>query len=251
MSDELIDAALLEPAGGPVERPRFRLQQLFVLMAVMAVMLAVSGPPQSFPEEPESEAYQHLMTAWTVVTAILNSVALTVTGYGLVWRRRGGAFLVQPGHWLLLVMSIAALVGVIQTIGFRVLTRFTDFDVPTTPTGAPTMPSNVQIALIIGMFGFSMAVVAIHLIVNILVGRKQTEQRWKWVFYLKAMGVFLWFLGSIFVLGWLVRSVQLDRREQIRHDSFHWCGVALELCLDVLMLAWSAGTVVFLSAQFM
>jgi hypothetical protein len=91
------------------------------------------------------------------------------------------------------------------------------------------------IVLSIASLGFQIAF-------NIYFGRQQTERRWASVFYLKALSPFLWMLGLIVCLFWLIRVTVLDRRDGHTRDSLHRFGVALELACYLATITLSLGT---------
>jgi len=232
VTDDTISSTALA-SSEPPEQPHFRLQHMFVLTAVMAVMLALQSPQTEFPEQFQiSPLYRHFLMAWGIVVAILNALAITVAGYGLYWRKRGGRFLEEPGHWLLLSMAIAALVSVVQVAGLRLLAMFTDVDLQTTQAGAMTPEDWVAI---IATMLLSFASIGVHIGVNVYFGRKQSAWRWRWMFYLKAFALFLWVIGMLAIVVCLVRTILLDRRDGIHRDATHKCGAALELAIDSFM----------------
>jgi hypothetical protein len=99
------------------------------------------------------------------------------------------------------------------------------------------------------LFGaMSVAFLGFQIALNIFFGRKQTERRWKWLFYFKALSPFLWVLGQFLCLVWLIRTIVRDRRDGVARDSIHRMGVALELAYHVVTIALTLSTVALMVA---
>src|SRR5262245_54032043 len=106
---------LAQPESGAVRSRiktaplKLRVHHLFALTAVMAALLAISGPReiQGF-EIPATVKF--IFSVLGVLYAILASVAITVVAYGVAWRCQGYLFFHEPGHWLLVTVSVEQLI---------------------------------------------------------------------------------------------------------------------------------------------
>jgi hypothetical protein len=206
----------------PNDRMQLRLQHIFVLTAVMAAMLAVNGPMQASNSDfqPSGLMLVFWFTAGTLHT-LLSAAALTILGYGIAWYRRGMRFFDQPGHWLLVDISLGALLQLVPVIAFRL--------------GA------WPLAMIFG-FGFLFFVLARMVFLVYLGIKKCRERRWKNVFYLMALSMLLYGLGNLFVLIAIFFAARTDRRTQAVRDQAHRCGVWLESASSALSLLFGAFT---------
>jgi hypothetical protein len=123
MTDSLIDDSKTPPLADDAiseekfrsDRPRFRLRlhHFFSLTAVMALLLTIAGP-QNYLMGGDIELPAPILviqSVFGVAYEIPSAVALTALGYGIAAYRRGELFFNQPGHWLLVEISIVALLG--------------------------------------------------------------------------------------------------------------------------------------------
>lgn len=233
------------------ERLRFRLWHLFLLMAVTAVVLTITAPNQiSLPGLSADSPLYLAFTGLGVVGSIVTAAAITAAGLGLYWRKHGQQFLEQPGHWLLLELGIAAVGATILQVAFRLLIGPTPGG-PIVPPPTPNSPqSPPAFALFVGIGLCSLLFVVAIVILNVRFGLKQSEQRWRWVFYFKALSPLLWALGTIVLLIALVNAVRGDSREGVLRDSVHQCGVILQFFSALLGLATTILSVGLLWRQF-
>jgi hypothetical protein len=224
------------------DRPqRLRLHHLFVLTAVMAVLLAIQGPQRDY----FTGNYQPppaLRMLWLVVGiahTILSAAALTVLGYGIVGHRRGLRFFDQPGHWLVVEISLTALFGIVPGIGYRLLLG--NFGSPKQPT-----MGDHQMQILMILMGYSVLVLVLgRIALNIYLGKsKCNERRWKSVFYAKALATILFGLGDLIVGLLTINALRADRRQQVIRDAGHWCGVAIQIALISLTLV-SVASMIF------
>jgi hypothetical protein len=236
-----VDVLAPENRDPQSERPNFRLQHLFVLTAVIAVMLTVSAPLHVFPAGVElPQFFRHVLTCAGISYSILSAIAITAAGYGLYWRKRGAPFLDQPGHWLLLETAITGLVGLVQQLFLRLGNAWFGINLYA-PNPAPKPTTDLFFLIGVGLF--SLVIIVIHLGLNIYFGRKQQERRWRSVFYLKAAALFLWAIGAVLILLRLGRVIVLDRRGALPRDGAHWCGVALQFAISGFTLLISIGSI--------
>ena len=87
----------------------------------MAVLLGINGPQGSYggtSSEPPDFVRIFSIVLGTAHT-LLSAVALTALGYGIARYRRGMWLFDQPGHWLLVEISITALIYVLPSIAYR------------------------------------------------------------------------------------------------------------------------------------
>lgn len=228
------------------EWPRFRLSQLLVLFTLIAVFLAISGRPVKFPNQ-TPWLWEYVQIGWIFVSSVLNSFAITIAGYCFYDRSQDAKFLRQPGHWLLVSIAILAVLSAIQTVGYRVFWTNGGFEIySSTPAPAPTTSPSPTPMILFG--AMSVAFLGFQIAPNIFFGRKQTERRWKWLFYFKALSPFLWVLGQFLCLVWLIRTIVRDRRDGVARDSIHRMGVALELAYHVVTIALTLSTVALMVA---
>lgn len=223
------------------DRPqRLRLHHLFVLTAVMAVLLAINGPlrDKAYANYEPSSAVRMLWLVVGITHAILTAAALTALGYGIVGYRRGSRFFDQPGHWLLVEISLTTLFGIVPGLGYRLMADV-DF------AKQPTMGDH-QMQILMILMGYSVLVLVFgRIALNVYLGKwKCNESRWKPVFYTKALAAIVFGLGDLIVGLVTIRALRADGREQITRDAFHWCGVAIQLALISLTLV-SVASMIF------
>jgi hypothetical protein len=219
------DAKETEPSDLTLSesRPRWRLHHFFALTAVAAILLAIHGPQPDYwagTDVKPPKLMLMLMTAWTVVYVLLISVAVTAVAYGVIWHRKGLLFFDQPGHWLLVEIGIIGLFGLVPAVVYRWL--IADMDITNDDFAMAAM-------LFTGFYSLFVAII-IPIALNIYIGLKKCrEARWSVVFYIKAPANLLFGLGSVAVIIALLIVANRDRRENVRRDSSHWCGVWLQL----------------------
>lgn len=99
---------------------RIRLHHLFAVTAVLAAQLAIAGP-QGLLDLPNQSAgsLQTIQLVCGLAHVIPTSIALTALGYGIVAYRRGQLFFNQPGHWLLVEISLITLLSIPTTLVMR------------------------------------------------------------------------------------------------------------------------------------
>jgi hypothetical protein len=213
------------------DRPqRFRLHHLFVLTAVMAVLLAINGPHRDYAGFNPPPVLMMLWLVIGIAHTSLSAAALTALGYGIAWHRRRLRFFDQPGHWLLVEISLTALFGIVPGIGYRLLG---DIGNPKQPT-----MGDIHMGIVIALMGYSLLVLVFgRIAINIYLGRtKCNERQWKSVFYAKALAAILFGLGDLIVCLMTILAVRADSRQQVTRDAGHWCGVAIQLALCSLTL---------------
>jgi hypothetical protein len=208
------------------DRPRLRLHHLLVLTAVMAVLLAINGPMRNYASDKYKPPEFFRILSITLGTAhtLLSAIALTAFGYGIAWHRRGMRFFDQPGHWLLVDVSIGALLYVVPSIAFRF---------------------GAAMSMVFFNYAFMaitlIAITIARILFEVYLGMKKCrERRWKSVFYIKAVANLIFGLGSLFILLAIIYALRVDRKSQTVRDQGHWCGVWLELALVGLSLVTSA-----------
>lgn len=206
------------------ESPRLRLHHLLVLTAVMAVLLAINGPERNYGNVNYKPPQFFRISSLALGTAhtLLSAVALTALGYGIAWHRRGMRFFDQPGHWLLVDISIGALLYMAPSIAIR---------------------SGAAINMVFIGYAF-LATIFVRMLFDIYLGSKKCrERRWKSVFYVKAIANLIFGLGSLLVLLAIFYALRVDRKSQIVRDQTHWFGVWLQLAYSGLALVSSALTI--------
>jgi hypothetical protein len=227
------------------EKPRIqlRLHHFFALTAVMAVLLAVRGP-QQFGESPVKmpPAVVTIQAVFSVLYQIPAAVALTALGYGIAAYRRGELFFNQPGHWLLVEVSLMSLLGIPLAIVFR-LSHF----------GSKTVPGDVPLVWMIVFGAYSLLVLFLgRILINIYLGsRKCPQSRWKRVFYCKAASTVLSIIGEVLVLVFLIMAMRADRQERLLRNAGHWCGMYVQLAHSLLMVAGGAAGIVGMVVFFL
>jgi hypothetical protein len=213
--------------------PRLRLHHLFALTSVMAVMMGLSGPQYDFGPQPADvpQLLRIILVCWGLVYSLLTSIAVTIVAYGIAWKRSGARFFDQPGHWLMAEIALASLLGLLAQIAYR---------------AARALSSNGDAdASLFIVFGIGSPVIGLFRIAfNIFLGLKKCrEPRWKWVFDLKALAVIVQVFVELLVLVMLSRAALIDRREGVRRDAVHRCGVSIQIALSMIA--------VFLTVFFM
>ena len=232
------DAIVLEPIPEPLP-PRYapqqlRLHHLFVLTAVMSFLLAVSAPQWNVRYEgfemPPAVRTATLVTG--VIYTVIASVAITATLFGIYWQRQGFVVFHQPGHWLMVEIAAATLVGLIpQLVVYAVGAGYggeTDF------TNAPEMWPLV-IAALMGTMG--LVIVGLTIAFNVYIAHQKCSQsHWSHVFYFKAAAAIIPVIAPLLVLGFLARAVYIDGRADRRRDALHRCGVVVQFAVIAVTL---------------
>jgi hypothetical protein len=213
--------------------PRLRLHHLFVLTAVMALLLAINGPQRNYNYAGTKYELQPfartLLLVVGITHTILSAAALTALGYGVAWYRRGLRFFDQPGHWLLVEISVTTLIGIVPSIAYRWLAV-------SSPQRMTFGDTQMVISMIITGYSLIFLVLG-RLALDIYFGnRKCKERRWKFVFYAKAVATVLFGLGGLIVVPTVIHALRADRREQMPRDAAHRCGAVLQLALSCLVL---------------
>jgi hypothetical protein len=218
-----------------VDCARLRLHHLFVLTAVMAVLLAINGPHRSY----ETANYQPTpllrMSQLIVGIAhtILSATALTALGYGIVWYRRGLPFFNQPGHWLLVEISITTLIGIVPSVAYRLMA---------TGDSKRMIFGDARMVMSFILIGYMLLFLVFgRMAIDIYFGRKKCSERWwKLVFYAKAVSTMLFGLGNLIVMLFVIHALRVDRQERVPRSASHRSGVALQLALSGLTLLSTA-----------
>lgn len=236
----------MEPTNEPIadsNEPRLRLHHLFVLTTVMAMMLAIQGPRQNYAsgQYQPSPLLINVMFVLGIANTVLSSAALTVLGYGIAGYRRGLRFFNQPGHWLLAEISLAALLAIIPTLGYR----WIGF------SGQPNL-ADPKMVLSFVLTGYMMLFMVIgRMVINFYIGKTLcAERRWSYVFYAKAAGIMLMGFGALLVIPIVLSAARIDRREGVPRDASHKVGVALQLAASTLMLVIACLTAVNMIIMF-
>jgi hypothetical protein len=211
-------AAWTEPSA-PL--PPLRLHHFFSLTAVTAVLLAMMGPRYANPQwqMPFPGGPQFVFLGVGILNAIFGAIATTFLIYGFAWRRRGIRFFHQPGHWLIVDISVAAVLSAVVQLGSRLIFLPLEEQHVALPSAAYIVFSLFSL---IGLFG--------RVGLDVYIGIKQCyEPRWKWVFFARAIAGIVQFLGDLVVVLLLFRAMRVDRRAHIERDIAHRCGVWLQI----------------------
>ena len=208
-------------------RTQLRLHHLFALTAVMAVLLAIQGPQRSTTSSQNSTPDVPLAfwAIWGTVFQIFEAVAVTVLAYGIVGYRRGLPFFNQPGHWILVEISVAVLLGIPMSLIFR------SVDVTQMRIGS----WNMVLMLLFSLYSL-LSLGLGRLILNVYLARKCIEKRWKRVFYAKAFAALFFGFSDFLVIAFTLAAARTDRRAQTQRDHSHWCSVVVQLALSSLTI---------------
>lgn len=205
---------------------QIRLHHLFAVTAVLAAQLAIAGP-QGLLDLPNQSAgsLQTIQLVCGLAHVIPTSIALTALGYGIVAYRRGQLFFNQPGHWLLVEISLITLLSIPTTLLMRWIAadgRLAHSD------------SDFALFLMIGVYSLLVLVVG-RMAINIYFGvTKCRQSRWKSVFFAKAAASIVLGLGDLVVIALLLLAMRTDRREQLLRNAGHWCGAYVQLAISLL-----------------
>jgi hypothetical protein len=252
VTDESVDATVPEFCDTSSERLQFRLQHLVVLTAVIAVMLAISGPRDIRGIE-VPHLVQLAFTGFGIIYTVLASVAITIVAYGVAWHRHGQSFFDEPGHWLLVAIAANQLLVFIEILTMRVLAAIQGTSIEAVWTQLPS--------------GTTWLIPGIALLIlNTYIGRRKcAEARWSRVFYANAATALVPVIGELLVLLFLERAVRAERSRrpvsarwrQSRgvepmvggqvvarpRDPAHWCGVAITFFMSGTMVLVVIGVV--------
>jgi hypothetical protein len=180
----------------------------------------------------ELPTFEKFTAGWEIRDLVTSSVALTLAGLGLSWRRPGWSFFQQPGHWLLVIQTTVLFntaVWDLYWINGRPSWMVT-FLIP--------IPFTVKVVLLIGATW------------------KGFDSRWWRAFFLAQITLdFVPLLVSSYVqvalyLGSLLPLLCLaslgDLRTNRRRDWLSWAGVAItmtDLATGVVLWAlWAVRT---------
>jgi hypothetical protein len=222
------------------ELPPIRIHHFLAWTAVMSVMLALSGSPTlKLGTIPTPPAAQTFIIACRVVGTILGSLAVTIALFGLYWHCRGLPFPVQPGQWLIVEIAAMLLFGRVMQGTFQVLSTL----------GLISLQSSSHSLL---SYLIWLCSIAVGVALCIYIGRKKVyAQEWRRVFYCKAFGHAMPFLGELAVALMLQRAVRADQRAHPLSRVFvsgarnHWtdrAGIILQFLLILIMcVGYAAG----------
>jgi hypothetical protein len=205
------------------------LHHLFAFTAVLAVLLAIGGRQRiwSTPQFEMPPFVGQLQQGFMFLSQFSSAVAITALGYGVARFRRGLAFFDQPGHWMLVEISLVA----VLTLPTLLANRLFDFTAPM-KFGDLAM----TVALAMGLYSF-LFLVAGRVALNVyLTVAKCRESWWRNVFIAKAAEPFTFGLGAIAIIVLAVLAIRKDRELELRRDGLHWCGVYVQLAVSVLTL---------------
>jgi hypothetical protein len=246
MSISSVDSAPLQSAADSAKLPKFRTQQLLVLMAVVGVVLAISGPREIRGLD-ISPLAQMVFTVAGIIYTVVASIAITIVGYGVVWHRRGRWFFNEPGHWLLISVAADQLTILVEILLVSIVAAV---------QGTNTADVWLQVPYL-----FSRSLPGILLaILNVYIGRKKcSDVRWRRTFYAVATSQVLPVIGEMLVLIFLERAVRAERpRRKVTatwsrlrsvepltdgqivtpaRDLAHWCGVAIAFFMAGMTIA--------------
>jgi len=252
-----LQTALADPSPAQ-SRPRLRLHHLLALTAVMALMLAISGPRDVSSLEIPRILDVAFVTLGVVYT-ILASVAITIVLYGIAWRKQGLLFFNEPGHWLLVAIAASQLVIFIPMLVARILALFLAYVV------LPPLPAMLWLLQL-----HSVPLV----VLNLYIGRKKcSEKHWSRVFYSKAAAAMVPAIGDLLVLLFLDRAIRAEKprraslqpwsnrrghvppivadyRQRRSRDAAHWCGVVVQFALTGLQLVMFATLFIWMYLAF-
>jgi hypothetical protein len=226
MTKSLVESQA-RPSASTESLLRLRLHHLFVFTAVMAVLLAIQGPHQR--EANPTFAPLHVIPAawgiWGVVYNLFVAGAITALAYGVVGYRREAPFFDQPGHWLLVEIAISTLLTIPQSLLYRTV------DFPAVRPGSWAMTLMVLVSIF-----WLLSLILGRAVVNIFFARKCSERHWKRVFYVKAFAAVFYVYADFFVMVFTSVAERKDRREQVKRDASHFCGVVSQLAISGLTI---------------
>ena len=229
------DAETEQLPPAEIAPPQLRLHHFFELTAVAAVLLAIAGPQRNFGDA-KFQAPEIMMKFFAVVGVayqIVAAVAITALAYGFAAYRRGQLFFNQPGHWILVEISLFTLATIPSAIAFRSMS----FESPMTPGDTQFMW-----LMIAGLYYWLFLGLG-RMLVNVYLGiTKCRQRRWKSVFFGKAAAAVIVGVGDIAVLLLLLSAMRIDRREQLLRNAGHRCGVYVQLAQSsIAILSMSFG----------
>jgi hypothetical protein len=224
-------------------------------MAVMALLLAVSGPREIRGLEARP-LIQAAFTAFGVFQALVASIAITIVLFGFWWRRQGQIFFDQPGHWLLVGIAVQQTLFLVMALLISLAARFQGIDRADAWSQVPLKLTWLGPAVVIA-------------ILYVYVARKKcAESRWRRVFYASAISEVVPVLGHMLLLILLERAVRAERvRRAVSsrwarargvqpltegqvvtppRDFAHWCGVAATFFQGGVVISIVIGVISYL-----
>jgi hypothetical protein len=224
-------------------RPRLRLHHLFAVTAVFALLISVTGQGWYY-DTPGFKAPSFLRgfyLIYNVAYQFVAAIAVTAFAYGLAGYRRGQPFFNQPGHWILLDLSLLSLLSLPMMLTYRVMgiTNAQSFE--------------TEFGLIVAMLTgvYSLVLLFGRLALNIYIAvKKMPEGRWMALFIAKAVGSALAILADFVIIPLAIRAARIDRREGVQRDGFHWCGYYVQLAVSTLLILSLAGTISMFVSMF-
>jgi hypothetical protein len=232
-----------EAIGVDDARPRLRLHHLLAMTAVFAVLMAIVGQGWNF-DTPSFKAPSFLRgfyLVYNVAYQFVAAVAITAFGFGLAAYRRGRPFFNQPGHWILLDLSVLSLFTLPMMLVYRI-TGMTD-------SASFESEFGLIVAMLTGVYSIGLLFGRLALNIYIAV-KKMPEGRWMAVFIAKAVAAVLAIITDFVVLGLAIRAARIDRREGVQRDGYHWCGFYLQLAVSTLTILSLVGTIAMFIAMF-
>jgi hypothetical protein len=207
------------------------------LTAVLALLLAIQGPQRNTMDSPS--AAQHvplsLWVIWGIAYQVFEAAAITVLAYGIAGYRRGAQFFNQPGHWILVEISVTVLLGIPISLLFRSVD----------PTQMRIGAANMMLMLLFSLYSLLSLFVG-RILLNAYLARKCQEVRWKRVFYAKAFAAIFFGVADFFAIAFTLTADRTDRRDQLHRDASHRYGVVIQLALSILtILSVAVGTLGF------
>jgi len=245
----LANADQTEPEAAAAEvdpsRLRVQLKHLLVFMAVYSALFSANVNVQNF-ETPAFnnfpiQQFQTYMQLFAAVIQAVSAAGITATIFGFLGRRKGKPFLNEPGHWMLVELSLIALLSLPMVIGLRFMSL-----------SGQAVPAESAMILAIGTLFYSFVVlIGGKLAINVYVAIKRfSSGPWQWFFIVKAVGAILSLLAEPVLLWMLYRGTSFDRRENIARDSFHWCGCYVQIAQSCMMLIMFLGQMVLFAVMF-
>jgi hypothetical protein len=229
MTEEATNIPTESPPARPAPPP-LRIHHILVATAVVAVTLSFQKWLLPVGGLEPVTAFDGADRIWRTIST---SLAFTVVGFAIAWRRAGYPFLRFPGHWLLLIELMPSLVF-IPFICYSLM-RFTYM---TTPI-FPMWPFHIYFAsTFLGLIGLT--------IVAAWIGADSRWWRLYFVFQgcvyvaiplaalvgmaaLHAVGV-----HSTALLALLFSAIIADNHDCRPRDWPHWLGVSL-ICITIVM----------------
>jgi hypothetical protein len=194
-------------------------------MAVMAVMLTISGTRSSTLSPRVSPTLQNAFVAIGVVSSVLGSLAITIVLFGIHWYRRGLPFFTQPGQWLLVAIAAGPLLRFVGQGAYQIV-RFSD--------GIRVSP--ILIGIVFGLASLGMLVAGFAL--DLYIARRKIHlQAWRRVFYARAIAHVVPLFGDVAVALLLERAVRANRRNHPLRQMF--APTATTAASDIVQYHWT------------